>query len=277
MTDISSETRPAPRREGGAAAATARARRNADPPAAAPPQRPPFPPMEIVSRDEVEAIHQASLKVLEEIGMDFMLPEARDLLKNAGAEIEGERVRFDRGMVEEPIKSAPPDFTFHARNPENTIKIGGDDMVFRHRRQPAQLLRHGQWQARGNLADYQQFPEARAVFQLHRLPFRLSRRAHRCPCLDPPSDALRDMAVLTDKPFHAYSLGKERICDGIEIARIARGITDSSSASPRSSPSSIPIRRSSSTPRCSAASLRCRRVIRSSASRRSHSPARWLR
>ena len=37
-------------------------------------------------------------------------------------------------------------------------------------------------------------------------------------------DALRDMAVLTDKPFHAYSLGKERICDGIEIARIARGI-----------------------------------------------------
>ncbi len=38
-------------------------------------------------------------------------------------------------------------------------------------------------------------------------------------------EALRDMAVLTDKPFHAYSLGKERICDGIEIARIARGIT----------------------------------------------------
>jgi len=38
-------------------------------------------------------------------------------------------------------------------------------------------------------------------------------------------EALRDMAVLTDKPFHAYSLGKERICDGIEIARIARGIS----------------------------------------------------
>ena len=38
-------------------------------------------------------------------------------------------------------------------------------------------------------------------------------------------DALRDMAILTDKPFHAYSLGAERILDGIEIARIARGIS----------------------------------------------------
>ncbi|HTN97167.1 MAG TPA: trimethylamine methyltransferase family protein, partial [Nordella sp.] len=58
-----------------------------------------FPAMEIVSADEVEAIHQASLTVLEEIGMDFTLPEARDLLLKAGARIEGERVRFDRAMV----------------------------------------------------------------------------------------------------------------------------------------------------------------------------------
>jgi trimethylamine---corrinoid protein Co-methyltransferase len=37
--------------------------------------------------------------------------------------------------------------------------------------------------------------------------------------------ALKDMATLTDKPFHAYALGRERITDGIEIARIARGIS----------------------------------------------------
>ena len=54
-----------------------------------------FPPMAIISADEVESIHRASLKVLSEIGMDFNLPEARDLLKKAGADISGERVRFD--------------------------------------------------------------------------------------------------------------------------------------------------------------------------------------
>ena len=59
-------------------------------------------------------------KVLSEIGMDFTLPEARDLLKTAGADISGERVRFDPAMIEELMKSAPSQFTFHARNPENT-------------------------------------------------------------------------------------------------------------------------------------------------------------
>ena len=56
--------------------------------------------MQLVSSDEVEAIHHASLQVLSEIGMDFTLPEARDLLKSAGAQVDGERVRFDPAMIE---------------------------------------------------------------------------------------------------------------------------------------------------------------------------------
>jgi len=51
-----------------------------------------FPPMSLISADEVESIHRASLKVLSEIGMDFNLPEARDLLKNAGANIAGAKM-----------------------------------------------------------------------------------------------------------------------------------------------------------------------------------------
>ena len=48
----------------------------------------PYPPMEIVSADQIEAIHEASLQVLEEIGMNFLLPEAREILRKAGAEVE---------------------------------------------------------------------------------------------------------------------------------------------------------------------------------------------
>ena len=54
--------------------------------------------MAIISADEVESIHSASLKVLSEIGMDFNLPEARDLLKKAGADISDERVRFEKAL-----------------------------------------------------------------------------------------------------------------------------------------------------------------------------------
>lgn len=51
-----------------------------------------FPPLEIISADELESIHLASLQVLEEIGMEVLLPEARDIFARAGATVEGVRV-----------------------------------------------------------------------------------------------------------------------------------------------------------------------------------------
>jgi len=183
-----------------------------------------FPPMTIVSADEIESIHRASLQVLSEIGMDFTLPEARDILKKGGAKIDGERVRFDPAMVEELIKSAPAKFTFHARNPENTTVIGGDNMVFGTVGSPPSCHDMDGGRRTGNNEDYRKFLKLAQFFNC--IGFVSGYPVE--PIDIHPSirhlEALRDMAVLTDKPFHAYSLGAERILDGIEIARIARGI-----------------------------------------------------
>ena len=54
-----------------------------------------FPPVALISDDEVESIHVTSLRVLEEVGMDFMLDEARVLLKQAGAEVDVAALRSD--------------------------------------------------------------------------------------------------------------------------------------------------------------------------------------
>ena len=76
-----------------AAAADAPARQ---PPPAALPRAPkrrsslPFPPLDLLSADQIESIHETSLQVLREIGMEVMLPEARDRLRAAGAEVTGE-------------------------------------------------------------------------------------------------------------------------------------------------------------------------------------------
>jgi trimethylamine--corrinoid protein Co-methyltransferase len=163
--------------------------------------------------------------VLEDIGMDFTLPEARDVLQKAGARIEGERVRFDRHMVEEVIKTAPENFTFHARNPENSFAVGGNAMTFGTVGSPPNSADLDNGRRSGNHADYRNFLKLAQYFNCIGFisgypvePIDLHASIRHL-------DALRDMAVLTDKPFHAYSLGKERICDGIEIARIARGIS----------------------------------------------------
>ena len=84
-----------------------------------------FAPTPMVSEDELEAIHNASLTILEEMGMDFMHEEARAILKKAGADVKAgsERVRFDRNMILEAIKTCPSEFTLHARNPERKCTL----------------------------------------------------------------------------------------------------------------------------------------------------------
>jgi trimethylamine--corrinoid protein Co-methyltransferase len=184
-----------------------------------------FPPMEIVSQDELESIHLASLKVLSEIGMDFTLPQARDMLKAAGAKVEGERVRFDPAMIEELIATAPSEFTFHARNPENSQRIGGNAMAFGTVASPPNSADMDGGRRTGNYQDYRNFLKLAQYFNC--IGF-LS--GYPVEPIDVHAsvrhlDALRDAVLLTDKPFHAYSLGTERIRDGIEIARIGRGIS----------------------------------------------------
>jgi trimethylamine---corrinoid protein Co-methyltransferase len=185
----------------------------------------PFLPVELISADEVESIHRTSLRVLEEIGMDFMLEEARLLLKQAGAEIQGERVRFPRQLIEEKIKSIPPRFTLHARNPENHIELGGNRMAFGSVASPPNSADMEGGRRTGNQADFRNF--LKLIQYFNAIAFTSGYPVEPVD-LHPAIrhlDALRDMAVLTDKPFHGYSLGKERIDDAIEIARIARGIS----------------------------------------------------
>ena len=89
-----------------------------------------YEPTKVLSDDELESIHLASLRILSDYGMDFLNPDARDLLKKAGAKVENERVRFDPEMVLETIKTCPSEFKLHSRNPAHTLNIGGNWMAF---------------------------------------------------------------------------------------------------------------------------------------------------
>ena len=89
----------------------------------------PYPPVPIISDDQVEHIHQASLKLLSETGLDVLHDDARTLMKKAGADVRKGtvRVRFDPGLINEAIATAPSEFTLHARNPHHSVKMSGDN------------------------------------------------------------------------------------------------------------------------------------------------------
>ncbi len=85
---------------------------------------------EFLTPHQVEQIHETSLNMLDQIGVEFRYPPALEVLSKGGARIEGERVYFSPQLVESQIKKAPAQFTIHARNPDNNVVIGGDNIAF---------------------------------------------------------------------------------------------------------------------------------------------------
>ena len=182
---------------------------------------------ELLTPEALEDIHNASLQVLEEIGVDVMLPQARAIMKQAGADVRDgiERVRFDRGLILEYLAHAPSEFTLHARNPMRNVRMGGNNLVFAQiASAPFVADREGGRRA-GNQPDFRKLLKLMQSFDVVHVnggypvePIDIHASVRHLECL-------RDIVTLTDKPFHAYSLGQQRNIDALEIARIARGIT----------------------------------------------------
>ena len=78
----------------------------------------------------MEAIHQASLRILRDLGMRVLDPETRGIYEAAGATVREQQVTFDPAMVETLIKTAPAEFTLHSWNPAHSLHIGGDWLAF---------------------------------------------------------------------------------------------------------------------------------------------------
>ena len=118
-------SRPRHRKAGGRSAKLA-ARQHADPGTTAFIERK-IPWFEVLDEEGLQLIETNADTVLEEIGIEFRdFPEALALFKDAGADIDGERVRFPRGLCRSIVqKSAPAEYTQHARNPDRSVIIGG--------------------------------------------------------------------------------------------------------------------------------------------------------
>jgi len=94
--------------------------------------RNPYRPIEVLAPDRIEAIHQAALAVLRDVGLRVLCAEARGLYRAAGAEVDEDArsVRFDPALTESLAALAPPRIRLHARNPRHDVELGGDRVVF---------------------------------------------------------------------------------------------------------------------------------------------------
>ncbi|MDX2315201.1 MAG: trimethylamine methyltransferase family protein [Gammaproteobacteria bacterium] len=194
--------------------------------------RNPYPPMEILSADELESIHEASLDLLERVGINFLLPEARDILAAAGADVEkdGMRVRFDRALVMSHIAHIPSEFTLHARNPEHSLVFGGNTINFSAVGSPPNWSDLVSGRQSGTYDAYCNFLRLTQCTNIAQLV-----AGHSVEPMDIETpvrhlDATMAMIELTDKIFRIYSLGRQRTLDVLAMVRILFGVDESALA-----------------------------------------------
>jgi trimethylamine--corrinoid protein Co-methyltransferase len=91
-----------------------------------------WPPLELLAPEQIEQLHEASMRILEETGIDLLDDETIDLWTEAGARVDRARrhVWIDRAQLMELVAQAPASFVHRARNPEKNLFIGGNVITF---------------------------------------------------------------------------------------------------------------------------------------------------
>ncbi|MEX0316501.1 MAG: trimethylamine methyltransferase family protein [Ruegeria sp.] len=187
--------------------------------------RNPFPAMNAFTEDRIEALHAASLTVLEEIGIKVLLPEARRLFRQGGGRVEDEMVFIGREMIKVALDTAPRSFTVKGAVPARDIVLELGRLVF----QPGAGAPHATDLVRGRrpgtLSDYREMVKITQAFDVLQM----------MPPLVEAQDIpmhLRHYAMtqaeltLSDKVPFIYSRGTPQVMDGFEMIREFRGLSD---------------------------------------------------
>ena len=183
--------------------------------------------MEILSADQLEAIHHTSLRILEAIGIELMSPRARAALRAVGAEVDEESgtVRLDRVLVARALATVPATFSLTSRNPDKQLVMGGRNVAFGLVAGPPFVHDRERGRRAGNYRDYCDFIRLAHGFNAIHLIGNQVCAPVELPANSRHLDTYRANLVYSDLCYHCTAIGAGRARDGIEMMAIARGIS----------------------------------------------------
>ena len=182
-------------------------------------------PVELLSRDQLMAIHDASLRLLEQIGIEFMGAAARRTFREAGAEVDDASglVRIPRELVESALASAPSSFVLTPRNPERRLHVGGDYVSFGLVAGPPNIHDRINGRRSGNFGDYISLIKLAQSFDIIHFIGNQPTAPIELPASTRHLDCYLANVTYSDRVYHCTSIGRHRALDGIDIMAISRG------------------------------------------------------
>jgi trimethylamine--corrinoid protein Co-methyltransferase len=182
--------------------------------------------MEVLTADQVEAIHLTSLRILEELGVELMSARARDIMRATGAQVDDSSgmVRIDRGLVQRALATAPASFTLTPRNPARQVTFGGNHVNFGLVAGPPNVHDCERGRRSGNLRDYCDFIRLAQYFNAIHLIGNQVCAPIELPANSRHLDTYRANIRYSDLAYHCTAIGAGRALDGIRMMAIARGL-----------------------------------------------------
>ena len=188
----------------------------------------PYAPIEILSEDQLDRIHDNSMRILSEIGIKVLDSRSRSYLAKAGADVDdaSEMVRFDPDLVMEMVAHAPATTRIHARNPDYDLTLGGNNIIFSSVMCPPFANDLDRGRRAGTFTEMCEYVKlVHAINAVHQAggggfePLDL-------PAETRHLDVGYAHATLTDKSWKSWSNGQGRARDAIAMAKIMMRATD---------------------------------------------------
>ena len=190
-----------------------------------------MPRYEILSEDAMEVLDRGWRRIVTELGVEFLLPEAVELFRAAGQTVEGDTlVKLDPDFILEQVAKAPREFELQARNPERSCHIGGDHMVFASVYGPP-FVREGDVRRDATMADFENFVKLSQSFPELDSPGGTIVEPNDTPLDSRHLDMVYALQTLSDKPYMGSVISGPNALDTIAMGDILFGGLPSSPVS----------------------------------------------
>lgn len=185
-----------------------------------------FPPIEPLDPEQVEFIHDVSLRIVEEQGIEVAGDLALALFREAGADVsDSGLVRMAPELLLDTVSTAPSQFTLASRNPDNSISCGGDALLFGLVSGPPNVHDCLNGRRAGNIEDYKKLVKLGQYFNAVSFFGNQIIAPTDLPANTRHLDTSYCNLTLSDKVFFASAIGAGRAKDAVEMAAIARGLS----------------------------------------------------
>ena len=181
-----------------------------------------MPRYEILSEDAMETLDRGWRRIVSELGVEFLLAESLEEFRKAGQKVEGNNVKLDPEFILEQVAKAPREFDIQARNPANTVHIGGDHMVFASVYGPP-FVREGDVRRDATMADFQNFVKLSQSFPQLDSPGGTIVEPNDTPLDSRHLDMVYALQTLSDKPYMGSVTSGPNAVDTIAMGEILFG------------------------------------------------------